>query len=220
MSPEGNHKAMYRRRGSALFLFLLLVCGNSFAQGIAPPIAEFRGNKVDGMFEIQNSADYPMAAVIEIKSFDVDGKGNVHYRTLDKDIQVSIGATSFIVQPHDTRMVFYKAIVPSQPGSFSIVTTMTRSGPLNGVRLNFVLPHMIYVYQKEKLAKSDIGLRVNNGTLEIHNFSEKLGRVSGIHGSAQDYGAFPIYPGQTREIPDLGQKVVVSFEDGFKVSAK
>jgi hypothetical protein len=211
---------MEHRRSSELILFLLLFCGGCFAQAIAPPIAEFRGNKVDGMIEVQNGADYPMAAVVEVRSFEVDGKGEVHYRPLDKDIQVSLGANSFIVAPHDTHMVFYKALVPTAPRSFSIITTMTKAGPLTGVRLNFMLPHMIYIYQKEKLSKGDIHVEFSGGSVHIQNLSQKLGRVSGVQASKQGYGAFPIYPGQTREVPASGDKVVVSFEDGFKVSAK
>jgi hypothetical protein len=201
-------------------LLFILCSGICAAQAIAPPIAEFRGNKIDGMITVQNGADYPMAAVIEIKSFDVDAKGEVHYRALDPDIQVSLGSTSFIVPPRDNHMVFYKAVVPTLPRSLAIITTMTKAGPTTGMRLNFMLPHMIYIYQKEKLSKADIRLEFSDGTLHIQNLSQKLGRVSGVQASKQGYGAFPIYPGQTREVPASGDKVVVSFEDGFKVNAK
>ena len=105
----------------------VLATGVAMAQSIAPPVAEYRGTKIDGMFELQNSNDYPMAVVLETKSFSIDEHGVVVYRPLDKGISVSLGASSFVINAHDSRMVFYKAIVPSVPASFSIIPTMTKA---------------------------------------------------------------------------------------------
>lgn len=190
----------------------------ALAQAIAPPIAEYRSGKFDGMLAVQNRAEYPMAALVETKAFDVDSHGQIHYHPLPANVHVSLGATSFIIRPRDSRMVFYKATVPDVPASFAIIVTMTRAKAAPGMRINFVLPHVIYVYQKAKLSRSDIQIDSADGTLHIHNLSQKLGRVAGVHTAKEDFGAFPLYSGQTRDIAMKGTNITVSFADGFKIA--
>ncbi len=198
----------------------MVAAGAAMAQSIAPPIAEYRGAKIDGMFELQNGNDYPMAVVLETKSFSVDDHGVVVYRPLDQGISVNMGASSFIINAHDSRMVFYKAIVPSLPASFSIIPTMTKASAATGMRINYMLPHMIYVYQKDKLQKSDVRVSLDTGLLRIQNLSPKLGRVQAVQVANQSAGGFPLFPGQTRELPVDKGKVNVSFSDGFKLSVE
>ena len=202
-----------------LICFLLSIGAASlWAQGIAPPIAEYRGSKVSGMFEIQNTTGDAMAVTLDTKNFVVDEHGQVHYSPLDKDIQIRMGSSSFIIQAHDKRMIFYKVSFPASPVSFSIITTMTKAEEQVGMRVKFVLPHMIYVYQKEKLHRSDVMLELSNGVLRIHNLSHKLGRVSDVIVAKEDVGGFPIYPDQIREVPTgATQAASVKFEDGFSV---
>ena len=196
----------------------LLLSAGLLAQSIAPPIAEYRGDSVGGMFEIQNTTDSAMAVILTTKSFMVDEQGHVQYRPLDKEIRVKTGASSFVLRPHDSRMIFYKASFPVAPTSFSILATMTKVEVTEGLRIDMVFPHMIYVYQKAKLNRSDISIDLVDGILRIHNLSQKLGRVEGIQASKQDLGGFPIYPGQTREVVATGAtKASVKFEDGFKI---
>jgi hypothetical protein len=198
----------------------ILATGAAMAQSIAPPVAEYRGAKIDGMFELQNGNDYPMAVVLETKSFSVDDHGVVVYRPLDKGISISMGASSFVINSHDSRMVFYKAMVPSTPASFSIVPTMTKASAATGMRINYMLPHMIYAYQKDKLQKSDVRVTVETGVLRIQNLSQKLGRIHSVQTANQDLGGFPLFPGQTREMPVNRGKVNVTFNDGFKLSVE
>lgn len=190
-----------------------------WAQGIAPPIAQYRGDKVDGMFEVQNNTDYPMAVLLATQSFDVDEQGQVRYRPLDAGIQIKMGASSFVLRPNDKRMVFYKASFLVSPTSFSITATMTKAKAVEGaLRFNFIFPHMVYVYQKAKLDRSDIKIELVDGVLRIHNLSQKLGRVAEVQAPKQELGGFPLYPGQTREVIATGaKKVTVKFEDGFKI---
>jgi hypothetical protein len=199
---------------------LLLVTSTVGAQAIAPPIAEYRGNAVSGMVEVQNSMDFPMVVLIEKRGFEVDGQGQVHYGPLDPGVHLSLGATSFLIGPHDSRMVFYKATTPVPPVSFAIVITMTRAKAAEGMRINYVLPHMIYLYQKEKLSRDDVQVEIVEGVLRIQNVSQKLGRVSGVRAAKQDFGGFPLYPGQTRELALSGETATVDFEDGFKIDVK
>jgi hypothetical protein len=211
---------MCAMRCKLVVCFALLMIGGAVAQSIAPPVAEFRGNKVDGMVEVANNADFPMAIMLETRSFEVDADGGVRYRPLDSDIQLKMGSSSFILRPHDTRFIFYKAIIPTAPASFSIVVSMTQATTVKGVRLNYILPHMIYVYQKDKLEKTDIVAQLRDGILHLENVSQKLGRVAGVNGGKQEVGAFPLYPRQARDIHVDAPKVTVRFEDGFKIDAE
>jgi hypothetical protein len=194
------------------------VGGVMAAQSIAPPIAEYRGAKAEGMFTLENTADYSMVVVLETKSFSVDEHGQVQYRPLDPGIKIGIGANSFVLRAHDSRMIFYKATFPAAPASFSIIPTMTKAGVLAGLRINYILPHMIYVYQKEKLQRSDIKVNVADGILHVQNLSNKLGRVENVQVSKHDLGGFPLFPGQTRDVPMDGDRASITFEDGFKVN--
>src|SRR3954462_4459591 len=138
-----------RRKQFVCFAFLLTFGGAMLAQGIAPPVAEYRSSdKIDGSFEIQNNTDDAMVTLLEAKSFAVDEHGQVAHRPLDPGIQLRMGSSSFIIRAHDSHIVFYKATLPSSPTSISIVTTMTKAGAMTGMRINYIFPHMIYVYQR------------------------------------------------------------------------
>jgi hypothetical protein len=196
---------------------VLLIGGVASAQSITPPIAEFRGLKAEGSFQIDNNFDRPMSVMLETKSFTVDAKGSVVYRPLQPSIRIALGSSSFIIPPHDNHTVYYKAVSSVSPTSFSILPTLTPITPAKGLRVNFCIPHMIYLYQKTKLAKSDVQVTLKDGKVIVVNTSEKLGRVEFIHAGSDDLSGFPLYPGQTREISISGGKASVHFEDGFKI---
>jgi hypothetical protein len=201
--------------------FLCFASVLAWGQSIAPPIAEYRGSKVSGMFEIRNTTGDAMAVTLDTKTFTVDERGQVHYGPLAQDVKVQMGSSSFVLSAHDKRMVFYRVSFPSSPASFSIVTTMTKAQEQVGMRVKFVLPHMIYVYQKEKLKRSDVSLDLGNGVLRIHNLSPKLGRVSEVLVDSGDVGGFPIYPNQIREVAVAKTtRASVKFDDGFSLSAR
>ena len=206
----------------AIVLATLLTAGTSLVgQGIAPPIAEYRGESASGMFEIQNTTNDPMAVILSTMNFTVDEQGRVQYSPLASTTKIKMGASSFVLQPHDGRMIFYKASFPASPTSFSIIATLTKVEAVeSGMRLSFVFPHMVYVYQKEKFDKNDIRIELANGTLQIHNLSNKLGRVESVQANVGEVmGGFPIYPGQTRQVLITGAtRATVKFEDGFKVA--
>jgi hypothetical protein len=206
---------------SKLIVCLALLAGEgmALAQAVTPPVAEFRGLKAEGSFRIDNSSDAPMSVELAVKNFRVGDDGKVVYTPLDSTVRVDIGASSFVIPPHDYRTVYYKAKATTSPASFSIVPTMTPMSKVNGVRVNFRIPHMIYVYQKPKLAKSDVQVTLVDRRIRIVNTSDKLGRVEFIQVGADDLSGFPIYPGQTRVIEVAGDKATVHF-DGFKVELR
>jgi hypothetical protein len=219
-TPESNRK-LSTRTHTVVLVFLLTLATSLVGQGIAPPIAEYRGDSASGMFEIQNTTDDPMAVILSTMSFTVDEQGHVRYSPLAPTTKIKMGASSFVLQPHDNRMIFYKASFPTTPTSFSIIATMTKVEVVDsGMRLSFVFPHMVYVYQKEKFDQRDIRLELVNGVLRIHNLSKKLGRVESVQANVGgEAGGFPIYPDQTREVVVNGATTAtVKFEDGFKVA--
>jgi hypothetical protein len=203
-----------------LVCLVLLIGGVASAQTVTPPIAEFRGLKAEGSFQIDNSLDQPISVVLETKSFTVDAKGGVVYRPLQPGVRIDLGSSSFVIPPRDNHTVYYKAISTVSPASFSVIPTMTPITPAKGIRVNFRIPHMIYLYQKAKLAKSDVQVTVRDSKVIIVNASEKLGRVESIRVGSDDLSGFPIYPGQTREIPIAGNKATVHFEEGFAVEVR
>jgi len=200
---------------------MLLISGVvASAQTITPPIAEFRGFRAEDSFRIDNKTAQPMMVTLEVKSFTVNDQGKVVYQPLSSGVNVSLGASSFVIPPNDSHTVYYKAISTVSPASFSILPTMTPVTQTKGVRVNFCIPHMIYLYQKPKLSRSDISVALANSKVIIRNASEKLGRVEFIHTGSGDIQGFPIYPGQTRELAISGDKATVHFEEGFRVEAR
>jgi hypothetical protein len=203
------------------------------AQTVAPPVAEYR-NKANGMFELRNDGDMPLAAVLEVHGFVVDEAGTLTYHDLNPEVKVELGANSFVIPPHQSHYVFYKASSSASQAWFTILSTLTKASSAPGqMRINFILPHVVYIYQKQKLKKEDVTVHLKAGqnagqyTLEIENHSNKLGRVESV--SAQgfeksvDMGGFPIFPEKKRQVvlnggtPSADTKVKVSFEDGFSV---
>jgi hypothetical protein len=192
----------------------------ALAQAISPPIAEYRGLKAEGSFRIDNSTDMAMMVVLETKSFRVDDAGKLVYSPLHPQIHIDFGASSFSIRPHDSYTVYYKAVSRISPVSFSIIPTMLPAEKKTGVRIGYVFPHMVYLYQKTKLTKSDVQVSLKDGKVVIVNNSEKLGRVEFIHDGSTELSGFPLYPGQIRQIPVAGANPVVNFEDGFKEEAR
>jgi hypothetical protein len=219
--------------GLLSFAIAVLFGTMGVAQTVAPPIAEYR-NKAQGMFELRNDGDVPLAAILEVHGFNVDQSGTLLYEPLDSHIKVELGGNSFVIPPHQSHYVFYKATSTSSSAWFTILSTLTKAASApNQMRINFVLPHVVYLYQKQKLKKDDITAHVSAGAepgqyvVELENHSEKLGRVESVTGRGfekpVEMGGFPIFPGKKRQvILDGGNtkstpNVKVSFEDGFSL---
>jgi hypothetical protein len=206
---------------------------SAMGQTVSPPVAEYRG-KASGMVEFRNDGDSPLATILEMKGFTVDENGTLLYTALDPKIDVEFGASSFIIPPHQSHFVFYKSRSDMQSYWFAFVATLTRANAdKRQMRLNFVLPHVVYVYQKPKLKRADVNVSLlpgDNGAfkLQIQNHSGKLARVQSIetHGfeKSLELGGVPIFPAKQRFVEfNAGQHnskatVEVVFEDGFTVT--
>jgi hypothetical protein len=206
------------------------------AQTLSPPIAEYRA-KANGVLELRNDGDTPLAAILELRGFAVNENLDLRFGPIDPAIQVELGASSFVIPPHQTHYVFYKASAKNLPAWFIINNTLTQAKPVDkGVRINFVLPHLVYVYQKEKLRRVDILVRAlpsdeaGEYLLEIENTSPKLGRIKSIQAKGfsheAEHGGFPLFPRETRRIlvkageASRQSHFQIQFEDGFRLDEK
>lgn len=218
---------------AACLCSVLFSANKGVGQTISPPIAEYRG-KAQGMFELRNDGDVPLAAIVEVHGFSVDQEGNLKYEDLDPATRVEIGANSFVIPAHQTHMVFYKASSSKPSAWFAILSTLTRAASdRNTFRVNFVLPHVVYAYQKQKLKKDDVAITVLPGSnsgeyrVEVKNRSEKLGRIQNVSASGFEkdgqHGGFPLFPAAIRNItltPGAAKadaSIKIAFEDGFTV---
>src|SRR3954451_3641520 len=89
-------------------LAIFLIAISAMGQTVSPPIAEDRG-KAQGMVELRNDGDVPLATILELRGFQVDEQGVLQYLALDPRINVELGANSFVIPPHQSHYVFYKA---------------------------------------------------------------------------------------------------------------
>lgn len=204
------------------------------SQTIVPPIAEYRV-KGGGMVELRNDGDVPLAVIVEVKGFTVDEDGRMAYVDLDPSVRVELGASSFVIPPRQSHMVFYKAQAPATPYWFAILASFTKAVPVrNEVRVNIVLPHVVYVYQKQALKKQDVQLALAAGQqageyrLEVRNLSPKASRVEAIECKGfekpVELGGMPVFPAKSRFLElDAGSAAAhdarckVSFEEGFSM---
>ncbi len=220
-------------RAAWVVMALVAAAIPALSQTILPPIAEYRG-KGNGMVELRNDGDVALAVIVEVKGFTVDEEGRMAYLGLDPSVRVELGASSFVIPPRQSHMVFYKAQAPVTPFWFAILATFTKAVPTrNEMRVNIVLPHVVYVYQKHRLEKKDVQLalaasRPGEYRLELHNASPKASRVEAIEckGFAKpvELGGMPVFPAQTRFVqldsgPASGShaRCKVSFEEGFSL---
>jgi hypothetical protein len=218
---------------TVLSLALIQTTISAAGQTISPPVAEYRG-RANGMVELRNDGDVPLAAILEVHGFQVDEHGVLRYAPLNPDVKVDLGANSFVIPAHQSHYVFYKASCPQSSCWFAILSTLTRAeNEKNQMRINIVLPHVVYVYQKAKFKRGDVNVTVTPSTdgkyeLLIQNKSDKLGRVESIEtsGFRKPFrsGGIPVFPAGRRFVeidpddPGNQASVKVTFEDGFSIS--
>ncbi len=216
-------------------MIAVIMAVSAFSQTIMPPIAEYH-KRADGVVELRNDSDDPMAVIVEVKGFQVDENGGMRYVPLDPSVKVEFGSNSFIIPPHQSHMVFYKSDSKKTPYWFAILNTFTKAAPVKGTfRVNMILPHIVYVYQKQSLKKKDIELALTPGQkpdtyrLQIKNLTDKAGRVQGV--DCKDFekkyegGGLPVFPNQSRYLTlDTGRPngakahCTVTFEQGFSLN--
>src|SRR6478672_9166779 len=129
------------------------------AQSVSPPIAEYQ-ERARSSFQLINSGIFPLNVVLEVRGFRVTEQGEVEDAALDTTrLHVKLSAMSFRIPPRGTYTVFYEASADSLPAWFNILSAMTGARTESGLNVRILLPHVVYLNQKQPLRKSDVAVR-------------------------------------------------------------
>jgi hypothetical protein len=180
------------------------------AQSVSPPIAEYQ-ERARSSFQLINSGIFPLSVVLEVHGFCVTEQGEVEDVPLDTTrLKIKLSAMSFRIPPRGTYTVFYEASADSLPAWFNIVSAMTGARTENGLNLRLLLPHVVYLNQKEALRKNQVAIRafqVDSTTgkvqVQLENLGPNLGRVQEVTASAGKVvsppgAGFPLFPHMIR----------------------
>ncbi len=210
--PTAFRKFGARLRGARLALGLLAPLAPAVvaAQTVSPPIVEYQ-ERARASFQLSNGSIFPLTVVLEPHGFDINERGDVVSLPFDTArIHLKLSATSFRLEPRSTYTVFYDAAADSLPGWFTITAAMSGARTDDGLNLRIILPHVVYLNQKQPLRKEDVVVRrleLDSAGKKVHvlleNLSGRLGRVlefgvASAKGQTRSAGAFPLLPGHRR----------------------
>lgn len=191
-------------------LAVLLLGASLQAQTVQPVITEYKG-KADGKVALTNNTLSPMVVVLEPKSFSITPDGKGIFRNLDSGIHVELSTMSIKLQPKQTYYVFYKATADKLPAWFTLYATFSLPHHSDGLDVRLMLPHTVYLYQKEPLSEADVTVKdlaydpeTRKLICDLENDSAGLTRVqwvkaNGDHASS-DAAGFPLLPGSSRHV--------------------
>lgn len=189
---------------------MCLVAGATRAQSVQPLIAEYTDH-ASGTFEVTNSSLFPAVVLLEPRSFTINTDGAGEFRPLDSSIHLELSATSLRLDARQTAHVFYKVTADHVPAWLCIYASFSSLKKNQGLNVRMMLPHTVYLYQREPLAQNALhisNLRYDAAahkiTAEIENLSDLAGRAQGIevtagHASAVQ-GGFPVLPREKRNL--------------------
>jgi hypothetical protein len=198
-------------------LFLLLGAIGTLAQTVSPVIVEYK-EKGEGKIELTNNTLSPLVVFMQPQSFSIDPDGKATYRPLDPGIHVDLSTTSVRLEPKQSYMIFYKTHADALPAWYTIYATFSPVQRGAGLNVRYMLPHTVYLYQKDDLRKDDI--HISQATwdpatkmviCEVANNGKNYGRVREVSVQAgkdsEPTNGFPLLPGSPRhlEIPWTGK---------------
>ncbi|HET7600914.1 MAG TPA: hypothetical protein VFK09_11505 [Gemmatimonadales bacterium] len=176
------------------------------AQTVSPPVAEYQ-ERARSSFQLSNGTIFPLTAVLEVHGFRVTERGEVVNAPLDtSQVHVKLSATSFRIPPRGTYTVFYEAAADSTPAWFLVTAALTGARTDNGLNVRIILPHVVYLNQKQALQKGDVVVRrleldsaAGKARVELENTGPRLGRVQELSlassgNAARATGGFPLFP--------------------------
>jgi len=179
------------------------------AQSVSPPIAEYQ-ERARSSVQLSNGSIFPLTVVLDVNGFDVTENGEVVGTPLDTGrVKIKLSATSFRLAPRSTYTVFYEARTDSLPAWFTITAAMSGARTDNGLNLRIILPHVVYLNQKQPLQKTEVVVRRleldsagKTARVQLENLSSHLGRVLELtmtgKGQSRAAGAFPLLPHHRR----------------------
>ena len=219
-----------------LALALAAIARAAGAQSISPPIAEYR-EKPSGSFTVRNESVFPLTVTLQPRGFRVTEDGEVMVEPLDTArVHLSLSTLSFRLQPRQGYTVFYDAKLDSLPAWFTVWTAITGAKTAGGVNIRIELPHVVYAYQKQRLASADVRItsvrwlrQQRQVVVELENTSPRLGRAQELLVTATGVppvrgSPFPSFPGGRRRsvVPwtadSAPERVTVRF-DGFRLES-
>jgi len=189
---------------------LLLAVAALRAQSVSPIITEYK-EKGEGKILLVNDTLTPLVVLVQPQSFRINPDGSAAYRPLDPGIHVDLSTTSVRLQPKQEFYVFYKARADNLPAWFTIYATFSplQRGP--GINLRIMLPHTVYLYQKQPLQRADINAgeatfdpATRHVFCDLENISKVYGRMR--EGSVEagresvSIGGFPMLPANPRHL--------------------
>jgi hypothetical protein len=192
-------------------LFALAACclvsvSPAAAQSVSPPIAEYQ-EKARSSFRLDNASLFPITVVLELRGFRVTEEGEVVDVRLDTSrIKVKLSEMSFRIPPRGSHRVFYEATSDSLPAWFNILSAMTGTRTESGLNVRLLLPHVVYLNQKQGLRKEQVVVRAleldttgKKARIQLENTGPNLGRVLQVSVSddgapTQLGGGFPLFP--------------------------
>lgn len=194
------------RIGATLFVLGMAGAPATRAQSVSPPLVEHQ-ERARSSFQLHNPSIFPIAVVLEVRGFTISEQGEVIDTPLDTSrIHVKLSEMSFRIPPRGTRTVFYEASGDSLPAWFNILSAMSGSRTETGLNVRVLLPHVVYLNQKEPLRRADVAIRRierdSSGKkvrVLLENLSPRLGRVyqmsvSDDRHTSQPGGGFPLMP--------------------------
>jgi hypothetical protein len=185
---------------------LLLWSRLAAAQSVSPPIAEYK-ERARSSFQLSNGSLFPVTAVLEVKGFDITDRGEVVDLPIDSTrLHVKLSAMSFRIPARGAYTVFYEANGDTLPAWFNVLSAMSGLRSANGLNVRVLLPHVVYLNQKQPLKKADVAVRkfefdpaAGKARVQLENLSGRLGRVLELKMSNEDSGSqpgggFPLLP--------------------------
>jgi hypothetical protein len=180
------------------------------AQSVSPPIAEY-SEKARSSFQLSNPSIFPLTVVLEPRGFTVTEDGEVVDLPLDTSrVRIKLSEMSFRIPPRGTRTVFYEASSDSLPTWFNILSALSGAKTESGLNVRILLPHVVYLNQKQPLKKADVAIRAfefdsarKTARVLLENLSANLGRVYQTtvgdgHHVSQPGSGFPLLPRKQR----------------------
>src|SRR5215204_447872 len=186
-------------------------------QSVTPPIAEYQ-EKAKSSFQLHNGSLFPLTVVLEVRGFRVTEAGDVVDTQLDTSrVHVKLSAMSFRIPPRGSYRVFYEATGDTLPAWFNILSAMSGAKTDNGLNVRLLLPHVVYLNQKQPLKKQEVAIRAfeiagGKARIQLENLGPHLGRVLQVnvtdgHVTSDPAGGFPLFPHRRRwtEVPWTGK---------------
>jgi hypothetical protein len=180
------------------------------AQSVSPPIAEYQ-ERARSSFQLHNASIFPITVVLEVRGFTITDLGEVVDVPLDTSrIRVKLSEMSFRLPPRGTHTVFYEAASDSLPAWFNVLSAMSGARTANGLNVRILLPHVVYLNQKQPLRKEEVAIKqfrydpvARKAWVQLENLGSHLGRVQQLtisdgRNPNQTTGGFPLLPHRLR----------------------